>query len=132
MKIVRIGTVEHGLSIDELDRFGPGIYDFGTYDVDVRNGAFVGRANCYFSSRDFADLSDALKQMHRELSGCHKFEPIESQLVFTMTINMHGHIRVEGELFESAGEWNPSVKFSFQIDQSYLPEIIASLNAFLN
>jgi hypothetical protein len=132
MNSVLIGRDGRSLTIAELERCGPKPYDFGTYDVIVRNGAFSGQSNCYFTSKDFQDLRQALSRIYRDLSGTHRFEPIESQLVFSVTINIHGHVQVGGELFASAGDWDNSVKFSFQIDQTYLPEIVASLDKFLS
>ena len=132
MNSVRIGSDAFGFTVSERNRPGSGPYDFGMYEVEVRNGHFGGRADCYFNRQDLAGLLDALTEMHRDLSGSHKFDPLESQFQFSIQIDKFGHVLVQGELFADAGDWTNSVKFTFGIDQTYLPVIIASLDRLLN
>ncbi|MEZ5998813.1 MAG: hypothetical protein R3B98_08985 [Hyphomonas sp.] len=128
---VRIGREQNFLLITEQEITGPHPYDFGTYVVEVVNGEFSGKARCYLNRNDFITLRDALSAMHRELKGSYSFEPIEGQLVFQVTIDKFGHLHLEGELFETAGDWSNSIKFTIGLDQTHLPDMIRSLDSLL-
>ena len=66
--------------------------------------------------------------MHENLKGCSRFYSCDEDELF-LTIDEFGHIDVTVK--DGIASYNGRVEFKFQIDQSYLPELIEQLKKFI-
>jgi hypothetical protein len=55
---------------------------------------------------------------------------MEGQIAFSLAGDGNGHVRVQGEAVDTPGGDN-RLQFSFDIDQTYLPQICRSLEVIL-
>lgn len=99
-------------------------------DVDVVVGGFRGSYSADFNSWAFSDFQNQLETMNREVSGSAKFTSYEAQLELVLECDVKGHIRLRGEAVDYAGTGNKLV-FRLEVDQTYVPAIISSLQAAL-
>ena len=130
-QVFSVGTLNNGLSFSLRQRPGIKPYDFGKFGVTVRTGKFHGSAECFFCRSDFETLLLALQSLDLSLQGGHEFDPIESQLNFSIEIDKLGHLNCSGVLFEKAGGWGASVKFEIEFDQTALKPLIRNLEEFI-
>ncbi len=94
----------------------------------VRAGAFSATIDALLLTCDFPPFRSQLESLYRILSGSATFDTIEGQLRFTLTGNDRGGITVAGTISDQSGDGN-QLTFHFEIDQTYLPEVIAALRA---
>jgi hypothetical protein len=99
-------------------------------EVEVAVGAFRGTYAANFNSWAFSNFRGDLKRLYRSVSGSASFTSYEQQLEITMTCNAQGHIEARGEAVDLAGTGNRLV-FRLEIDQTYLPKILADLQSAL-
>ncbi|MBO5075107.1 MAG: hypothetical protein J6C35_07360 [Bacteroidales bacterium] len=71
---------------------------------------------------------DKVTSMHENLKGCSRFSSFDEDELF-LTIDEFGHIDVTVK--DGIASDNGRVEFKFQIDQSYLPELIEQLKKFI-
>ena len=67
--------------------------------------------------------------MHNNLKGCSRFTSFDEDEL-CLTIDEYGHIDVI--IKDGIASYNGRVEFKFQIDQSYLPELIEQLQKFID
>ena len=67
--------------------------------------------------------------MHNNLKGCSRFTSFDEDEL-CLTIDEYGHIDVI--IKDGIASYNGRVEFKFQIDQSYLPELIEELEKFID
>lgn len=67
--------------------------------------------------------------MHNNLKGCSRFTSFDEDEL-CLTIDEYGHIDVI--IKDGIASYNGRVGFKFQIDQSYLPELIEQLQKFID
>ena len=67
--------------------------------------------------------------MHNNLKGCSRFTSFDDDEL-CLTIDEYGHIDVI--IKDGIASYNGRVEFKFQIDQSYLPELIEELEKFID
>lgn len=71
---------------------------------------------------------DKIISMHENLKGCSRFTSFDDDELY-LTIDEFGHIDVTVK--DGIASYNGRVEFKFQIDQSYLPELIEQLKKFI-
>lgn len=94
--------------------------------VSIRAGAFTGEFACSMQPQDFARLATDLERAREELRVVVAFATLERQLAFRLTGDGLGHFRIEGEVLDDDGN---RLNWNLQIDQTYLPALIASAKA---
>jgi hypothetical protein len=99
--------------------------------VDVVVGAFRGTYSADFNSWAFSEFRTSLDGLYRTLSGSASFTSYERQLEMTMTCTPQGHIDLRGEAVDFVGTGN-RLSFRIELDQTYLPKILADLQAALD
>jgi hypothetical protein len=99
-------------------------------NVEVVVGGFRGDYSADFNSWAFSDFRSQLEKLHRDVSGAASFTSYEAQLELVLECDVTGHVRLRGEAVDLAGTGNRLV-FRLEIDQTYVPEIISSLQAAL-
>ncbi len=79
---------------------------------------------------DVADFGDQCAAMHRNNSGSAVLDPFEPELkVLLETADLVGHIRARVEI--TPDHMTQSHRMEFDLDQSYLPDIIKQCSAIL-
>lgn len=126
---VKIGTSNQFVMLSFDGRIEPNW--LGRFSVQVQDESFRASAECWDNpagSLGIYGLRRQLQTMKRKLSGVAEFCPLEEQIQFKMSMNRLGHVAVSGVLFQHA-TYGSKLEFEFQLDQSYLPEIISSLRS---
>ena len=105
--------------------------DFLTGHARVESGGLSGAKEGYFLEWSLRRLRDDLAGLYETLTGTVEFKSdYEEWLVMKVTGNGRGGIEVWGELRP-----DPAIPqrliFGFEIDQTYLPPVIASLDGVL-
>jgi hypothetical protein len=95
-------------------------------DVELAAGGFRAAFNADFRSEDLRDFLAELDALGRSLEGAATFTSLEGQLRLTLAAESAGQVVVQGEAADTPGSENRLV-FGFEIDQSYLPSIVRSL-----
>jgi hypothetical protein len=99
--------------------------------VEIIVNGFEGNINPYFEIQDIIRFHDELQKLYDTLEGVVELKPIEGQFGFTLTADRKGHIEVKGFAYTHA-TYGSCLKFEFDLDQTYLPTLIRSLNLSLN
>lgn len=64
-------------------------------------------------------FAEEVRQLHRTLVGTASLNPIEPNIVMTLTGDGKGHVKVEG-VARNRFETRNSLAFDFEIDQTFL------------
>lgn len=99
-------------------------------DVGIVAGGFRAAYPANFNSWAFHDFVAQLEEMHRAVAGCAVFTSCEAQLELVAECATTGHIRLRGEAMDRGGTGN-ELRFSLELDQTYLPAVINTLRAAL-
>lgn len=100
-------------------------------EVELAIGRFRGAFACMLLAQDFADFLPELRRLHAELVGTAKFTTIERQIEFSIVGDGKGHLEVDGHAWERVDWDGPRLTWSLNLDQTYLPELIASVSAII-
>jgi hypothetical protein len=76
---------------------------------------------------ELGHFAQEIRELHRSLTGRAELQPIEPNLILTLTGDGKGHVAVEGEAtnhFERA----TALQFRFDIDQTFLMRIAEALS----
>jgi len=95
-------------------------------ELTVKAGAWSGSYAAELRTPEFPLFREQLEQLRREPTAIAVFETLEGQLKLRLIGDRRGHIRVRGRAMDKAGIGN-QLEFGLEIDQSYLPELIAKL-----
>jgi hypothetical protein len=114
------------LELREIQRYADGS-GFVTLLV-VRSGGFAAALPFHFEPPCLTAFVRALEGMDRSLSGSATLKPTWEPQFVTMELDHRGHVRVFGELLESA-EHEQRLQFSFNTDQTCLRKFAADLEA---
>ncbi len=104
-------------------------------DVNISVGAWLGKFEAWFCTRDFPRFREQLEALHSTLDGNARFDTLEHQLALEFTVDGRGHITVSGSASDRPRPWSRGtgdgndLTFSLELDQSYLPAIINQLRA---
>lgn len=98
-----------------------------TADAKISVGGFTSSFAFALQPRDLSSFRNQLMSMHRNLKGEAGFSTIEGQLEVKLVVQRTGRICVEGTAEDEAGMGN-RLKFHFEIDQSFLPDVVRALD----
>jgi carbon monoxide dehydrogenase subunit G len=118
-----------------LSRSHPGLFDHrdGNWidcEVQISVGGFRASFRADLRSEEFQAFLEEIESLSRTLDGTASFTSMEGQVALFLSGDGKGHIRVDGEAIDAAGSGN-RLKFSFELDQTYLPAIGRSLEYLL-
>ena len=99
-------------------------------DIEIKVNSFVGKINAYIELRDLTNFYQEVVALNKTLKGKAELLPLEDQFKLSLIADDMGHIAVEGHAYEQASYGN-CLKFEFDLDQSYLPELIDSLKNYV-
>lgn len=113
--------VIHRGDIDDIDALVRTRYDFqGRMINSTHRWSFgLGEVSCFM---------DKVTSMHENLKDNSRFSSFDDDELY-LTIDEFGHIDVTVK--DGIASYNGRVEFKFQIDQSYLPELIEQLKVFI-
>lgn len=94
-------------------------------EVAMAVQGFTGAVMAFFEPSDFRRFEKELRTLHATLLGSAELHPTERQVVLSLTSNGRGGITVRGEA--SSQMWENQLKFTFEIDQTFLPDTLAQL-----
>jgi hypothetical protein len=123
------------VAVRALSRNHPGLFDYWdanwvTCEVEIAAGGFRGAFPANLRSEEFRAFLEEAESLSRTLDGAASFSTMEGQLAFALAGDGKGHVRVQGEAVDAPGSDN-RLQFSFDIDQTYLPQICRSLEVIL-
>lgn len=96
------------------------------YEFDGRTISSMHRWS--FGLGEVSWFMEKVMSMHNNLKGCSRFTSFDDDELY-LTIDEYGHIDVI--IKDGIASYNGRVEFKFQIDQSYLPELIEQLKKFI-
>ncbi|MBA6338745.1 hypothetical protein H4J57_16250 [Colwellia sp. BRX8-7] len=102
------------------------IDDWFQADIEIKVNCFSGKINAFFESGDLTRFYHDVIKLNKTLKGKAELLPREDQFKLSLIADNLGHIIVKGHAYEQACYGN-CLNFEFEIDQSYLSELIDSL-----
>lgn len=99
-------------------------------DVEIKLDNFSGQISAYFQNTDLLSFHSQLVKLDKTLKGKAELQPIEDQFVLSLIGDGMGHINIEGYAYEKPS-YGSCLKFEFELDQTYLPELIDSVKQSL-
>jgi hypothetical protein len=100
--------------------------DWVSATISVHAGAFWASIDATLVTCDFPRFRRQLESLYKTLSGSANFDTIEHQLQIECAGNERGGIAINGTVKDRIGDGN-ELRFRFDIDQTYLPILIAEL-----
>jgi hypothetical protein len=121
--------------IRPLSRRHPGLFDYWdanwiACDIEIAVGGFKGGFHADLRSDEFPTFLEELEALNATLEGTASFTTMEGQIALWVSGDGKGHVRVTGEVLDVAGDGN-RLRFGFDVDQTYLPEICRALHSLL-
>jgi hypothetical protein len=96
--------------------------------VRIRCGGFQGQVQASLRSEELVGLRDSLASLQADPSKTASYTNMEDWLTLEFKADRLGHISLTGELIDAPGIGN-RLAFGFDLDQSYLPAIVAQLDS---
>jgi hypothetical protein len=127
MTDIRIGDDDEGISIRVFDDWKDG---WVHAEVVVKSGAWSGRYAAEFHQTDFSQFAADLGALYSVLSGAATLSSMDGYLDLTLTGDGLGHISVAGAAWDRPA-FGSHLEVSYEIDQTYLPAILASVESVL-
>ena len=124
MQQLHIGTATEFLRF-EIEPEYPG---WLRAQVTIQVRGFNGFVVASFEPEDFAAFERKLQALNTTLAGVAEFSSRENQVTFYLRVNKLGHIEVSGEAWSLPCYAN-KLAFEFNIDQTFLPAILAQSGA---
>jgi hypothetical protein len=100
--------------------------DWVSAKIFVHMGAFTASIEATLVTCDFPRFRRQLESLYRTLRGSANFDTLERQLQIACIGNERGGIAINGTVQDRVVDGN-ELKFQFDIDQTYLPGLIAEL-----
>jgi hypothetical protein len=121
--------------IRPLGRRHPGLFDYSdgnwiSCEIQISAGGFRGGFQADLRSEEFQAFLAEVETLRQTLEGSAAFSTMEGQIAFSLAGDGNGRVRVSGEALDEPGVGN-RLHFEFGIDQTYLPQITASLEHLL-
>ena len=91
-------------------------------EIKIRCDGWSGSANWSFYKGELRAFADAIRRLHRDLSGTAELQPMEPNITLSLNGDGKGHMNAEGEVRNNLSS-GTALAFSFSIDQTYLMEI---------
>ena len=126
MASFKLGTDAGDHLIVEIDGRPDERDDWVSATISVHAGAFSASIVATLVTCDFPQFRRQLETLYKTLSGSANFDTIERQLQIECVGNERGGIAINGTVQDRVGDGNV-LRFRFDIDQSYLPKLIAEL-----
>jgi hypothetical protein len=99
-------------------------------EVAVRMHVWSARYAAQFLEDDFHEFADGLRMLSESPSKPAILFSSDGYPDLTLTRDELGHVDVKGEAWDTP-RWGAHLEFAFQIDQTYLPPVIASIESML-
>lgn len=115
-------------SIPEAKEFYDG--NWLNVKVSIKAGDFSGVVHGQLRADELTRFRDELLVLYQSLSGCARFSTMEQWLSFEFIGDGMGHIAFNGEVMDQVGIGN-TLKFNFDLDQTFIPEILYSLETII-
>ncbi len=105
-----------------------------TVHVDLVTGPFTGSYVASWRAEFIPPFRAQLEELYRTLEGTATLVPDwERSLTITLTGDGRGHVAISGKACPDIGARGPELSFWLPaIDQTYLPDLIASVNEIEN
>jgi hypothetical protein len=100
--------------------------DWLSAEVEIRCGVWNGRLTANFLSGELNSFGTEVRQLHDELSGCAKLEPVEPFVSLQLSGDGRGHITLDG-VAQDPLFTGTRLAFRFELDQTQLPAIADAL-----
>lgn len=100
--------------------------------VEMQSGGFQGALNIDLWISDFTLFKNELEQLYQKLEGTAHFENIEDNIIIHLTGNGRGHINVSAILKDFDGRHENSLEINFEIDQSFIPKLVADIQKLVS
>ena len=107
--------------IDDIDALVRTKYDFQGRRINSTH-------KWSFGLGKVSSFMEKITSMHENLKGCSRLTSFDDDELY-LAIDEYGHIDVTVK--DGIASYNGRVEFKFQIDQSYLPELIEQLKKFI-
>ena len=107
--------------IDDIDALVRTKYDFQGRRINSTH-------KWSFGLGEVSWFMEKITSMHENLKGCSRLTSFDDDELY-LAIDEYGHVDVTVK--DGIATYNGRVEFSFQIDQSYLPELIEQLKKFI-
>lgn len=137
MARVRIGTLERErITLDVRGRGHPEADDYwdGNWlrtEIHVEVGSWRGRILDELRVDEFERFLPEVRRLHTELEAIAEFAAMDGRLFLRLVGDGSGHIKVEGEATDNPGYGN-ELSFRFELDQTFLPQLIRDLEDLLS
>ena len=125
MHQLHIGTATEFLRL-EIEPEYPG---WLRAQVIVQVPGFNGLVAASFEPEDFEAFERELQVLNTALAGVAEFSSRENQVTFCLRVDALGHIGVSGEAWSEPFYNRNKLAFEFNIDQTFLPAILAQSGA---
>ena len=121
------------ISIRVLGRLHPGADDFwdGNWlatPIEAVVGNFQGKVGASLRAEELRSFRDALRILYTTLDGDAVLKSMEEWLTLRIAAASRGRLEVTGTLLDRPGDGNQLIFKIDDLDQSYLPRIIDSLD----
>jgi hypothetical protein len=121
------------ISIRVLGRLHPGADDFwdGNWlatPIEAVVGKFQGKVGASLRADELQSFRDALRILYATLNGEAVLKSMEEWLTLRIAAASRGRLEVTGTLLDRPGDGNQLIFKIDDLDQSYLPRIIDSLD----
>jgi len=125
----------HHVVIRALSRNHPTLFDHrdGNWvgcELQIAAGGFRAAFRADLRSEEFQAFLVEAEVLNSALDGVASFSTIEEQIALSLVGNGRGQVRVQGVALDAPGSDN-RLHFSFDIDQTDLPQICRSLESLL-
>ena len=134
--LIQIGThsSEH-VALEVTRRTHPNSDDYydGNWlstDITVKVGAWRGKYDGSLTVPAFVGFRDQLSELYEKLSGKAIFSCLEPWIEIEIEGDGKGGMILSGLATDQLGSGN-ELKFSFELDQTFLPDIIKQLNELI-
>jgi|SRR4051812_21898721 hypothetical protein len=98
--------------------------------VDIAVQCFHGSIQPYLERTDLQRFAEDLTALHSSLAGRAELAPTEGQFSVVITGNGRGSLAVSGYALARAS-YDSKLQFQFELDQTFLPPVLAELEALL-
>lgn len=103
-------------------------YGWLNCEISVKAGAWSGVYSADLRTPDFPSFREQIERLQCDPTAIAAFDTLEGQLELQLVGDRRGHIGVRGTARDSFTVRN-QLAFEFEIDQSYLPELLKELRS---
>ena len=96
-------------------------------EIEVHCDCWIGRMSGSFMKGELGRFAEGIRALYRNLAGTADLQPLEPNLILTLSGDGKGHVAVEGEATNHF-ERGTTLRFRFDIDQTFLPRIAEALS----